>query len=98
MIVVPLIKFGLGIHRARRNWNDAMNRFRQAAGYGNPAESGASGTPGRNRRKKKKIGRDTGEYVAFEEIAVEERTRTEKPGSTVVTEEQVTDVSWEDIK
>ena len=100
MIIVPLVRFGLRVHRARQSWNEAMKQFRQAAGY-----AGGEGAGVRNaaapRARKKKISRDTGEYIAFEEISADqasEERRSEGGRQTIETEEQIIDVSWEDIK
>ena len=52
--------------------------------------------------KPKKIGKDVGEYVAYENITVSETTTsttTDSGGSTTVyTESRITDVEWEDVK
>lgn len=99
-VVLPLAKFGWKIYRAKKNWDDQMNQFRRAAegrrdAWGRPAEPE---TP----HHKKKIARDVGEYVAFEEISVEtsEETTDKKTveKETFTSEEQIEDVSWEDIK
>lgn len=45
--------------------------------------------------KKKKIDPKTGEYVKFKEVSVTETTN--ESGSYTSVEEQVTDVTWEDI-
>lgn len=95
-IILPIAKLALGVWRARRNWNEAMNRFRNATANGENAP-GADNNPATKRRKKK-IDSDVGEYVAFEEIKVETgQNNARKPGPTVV-EEQIEDISWEDIK
>ncbi len=50
----------------------------------------------------KKIADDVGEYVKFTEVTVTETTTASDPASgstaTFTTEQQVTDVEWEDIK
>lgn len=53
--------------------------------------------------KKKKITRDVGEYVKWEEVEVTEASSTEQNSTTDYTkyyskEEQIIDVKWEDIK
>jgi len=51
--------------------------------------------------RKKKIGKDVGEYVKFSEITVTETENTRSPegnDGSYTTEQQVTDVEWEDIK
>lgn len=50
-------------------------------------------------RRKKKIGRDVGEYVEFEEVACTVETDDGSSSTTyTATEQQVTDVEWEDVK
>ena len=50
--------------------------------------------------RKKKIGKDVGEYVKFSEITVseEETVSDGNSSATYSTEQQVTDIEWEDIK
>lgn len=54
------------------------------------------------RSEKEKIGKDVGEYVSFEEVTVNSsssKTATDASGNSYIeTEQQVTDVEWEDIK
>lgn len=93
LILWPAIKSWL-IRKARQNYADAFNSmFGRTAGR-------QSSTPPPPAPKAKKIGKDIGEYVAFEEITeVEQRSN---PDGTVETEvyheEQITDIEWEDIK
>lgn len=51
------------------------------------------------RFRKKKIGKDVGEYVKFSEITVSEQEKRSSASSpaTYTTEQQVTDIEWEDI-
>ena len=96
-IIVPLVKIGYGVWRARRNWNEAMNRFRQAAGYGETTNNGPAPAP--TGRRKNKLDPDVGEYVAFEEITVETgATAGSASARPSAAEDQIEDVSWEDIK
>lgn len=54
------------------------------------------------RFRKKKIARDVGEYVKFSEVTLtrEEReaAETQSAQTTYTTEQQITDIEWEDIK
>lgn len=96
-IVVPLLRAVLGVRRMRRDWQQRVDDFRRAAGFG-PASAPADEPKAPAR--KKKIDPDTGEYVAFEEIKAETTytsASTETQASFRV-EEQIEDVSWEDIK
>lgn len=101
-VVWPLIKLGLRINDARRQYNDL---FSGAATQQRPGQS-ASRKPGWSHTepaKKKKIDPDTGEYVSFEEIHVSE-TRVDIDATTddghtdhIEIEQQVVDAEWEDI-
>lgn len=104
-IIIPLAKAGYALWRARRSWNDAMNRFRHAAGFPQGGGTAGSDAPRRNGapgRRKKKISPDTGEYVAFVEINdggnSGSATKASGPGAAPVVEDQIQDVTWEDIK
>lgn len=93
-IVWPLVKVYLKINRARNAYREAFSSQRtqrreseRKAGWSKP-----------NTTRKKKIGNDIGEYVAFEETSAPEtndRNRT-RPTSTI-TEQQIEDAEWEDI-
>lgn len=74
--------------QATQQMNDVFNRRRESAGARRTA------------RKKKKIGDDVGEYVAFEEIKTTEKTTVATDGGKthIHTENQVEDAVWEDIK
>lgn len=84
--------------RARNYFDDAFgfsSRFHQEepqrkAGWSKPAE------------RKKKIGRDEGEYVRFEEIKIDRTSSADSSKETkterVVVEQQIVDIEWEDIK
>lgn len=88
-----------------RQYRAVKQQFRRAFG----GRDGAGATDPRDRQpqppvKKKKIARDVGEYVAFEEIRTftasdDEGNRTEYAERTTVSvESQVEDADWEDIK
>lgn len=85
----------------RRRWKqmqDAARRFYNQQPDGDSADRRSE--PGRPKRKEKKIDATVGEYVEFTETTAQ-TTKTEADGSTrtttVHTEEQVTDVTWEDL-
>lgn len=96
-ILPGLIRGITAIHRFRRQTREAFNAM-----YGRPQQQERkAGWSGNNRQKKKKIDKDVGEYVSFEDITVEQtsETRTDASGSTFhETEQQITDAEWEDIR
>ncbi len=98
-ILPPLIRGILTINRFRRSTRQAYEAM-----YGNrnrrPQERKA-GWSGKPSDKKKKIGKDVGEYISFEEITVTETESTvsDNAGNTFTeVEQQITDVEWEDVK
>lgn len=99
-VVWPLIKVALRIRSARNAWRDAMNGGapgrREAPRRERPG--GWSGAPARPKRKK--IGRDVGEYVPFEEetIVASETSGCTAESASFTAEEQIEDAVWEDIK
>ena len=76
--------------------------------FGNPGAQQSSSSYDRNGRRKggwtmpgirrKKIGKDVGEYVKFQEIKTEQTYSHSDPDVSYVREEQITDVEWEDVK
>lgn len=95
IIVYPLLKVVLGIHRQYRAINRMMN---------NAATNGGNGRRRQPEQpkpavKKKKIDRSVGEYVEFEEIRVKASTQTDGDTTTVnyKVEQQITDVEFEDL-
>ncbi len=103
-IVIPIVRIAVAAYTVRRKMRDAMRQMYDAqqraqrgpqtqqrkAGWSSPGERG------------KKIGKDVGEYVKFEELPADASAeassgafrRPEAGGY----EPQVTDVEWEDIK
>lgn len=82
-----------------RQYRSFMDQARRAR---NAYARAASGFGGADRKpKKKKIDRDTGEYVAFTEIEVTQSQNTatvsDSEGNTFTAEEQVTDIKWTDL-
>lgn len=107
LILILAFLFYYLLRPAFRVWR-TMNRLRREAREA--FQQGASGyrPTGNDRRRqqeapkpehRKVFTRDMGEYVAFDEIKVEQ-TEPSSNGETkksTVTEAQVTDVEWEDI-
>ncbi|MGM9827543.1 MAG: hypothetical protein ACI30O_05060 [Muribaculaceae bacterium] len=100
-IVIPVFKAVRMVLRARKQMRDAFNGM-----FGESGAAGQNGTSDRNgqtpRRRRKKIAKDVGEYVEFEEIACTVKTTDPaddgktKTGKTIV-EQQIEDVEWEDL-
>lgn len=84
-----------------RQYRSFMNQAERARSAYARAASGFGGAASGKQPKKKKIDRDTGEYVAFTEIEVTQSqtttTATDGEGNTFTAEEQVTDVKWTDL-
>ena len=96
-IIVPLVRFGFKVRRMRNQFRDQMNGFRRAADEKFRNERRSSGFS----KPKKKIPGDVGEYVEFEEIEIHEENQTLSDSDNArnfVREEQIVDVTWEDIK
>lgn len=103
-MVKPLIKVAMTYRKIRKGDFSVFGDF-----FGTPGaqpgnrEADGSRKAGwtKPRIKKKKIPADTGEYVKFTEITTSqsETTTTGAAGSstTFTTEQQITDVEWEDI-
>lgn len=97
VIVAPLVSGMYKIWSFRRN----VRRFME-----DPFGQGASASRTKNRRReserpvrrKKKIPRDVGEYVAFTEYESHTVYKERSTGRTVRTENQITDVEWVDIE
>lgn len=96
-IVVPIIRVAITFHRLKRNARQAFESM-----YGRAYSSGnrqADREDVTRPPKRKKIERDVGEYVAFEELppnpdaARESASRSAK----AVIEQQVVDAEWEEI-
>lgn len=102
-IILPILKLGWRIFRLQsqaRSMYNQMNGARQSAGYQEPHQRKAGWSSPAT--KPKKIGKDVGEYVAYENITVTETTTsttTDADGNTTVySESRITDVEWEDVK
>lgn len=104
VIVLPIVKFFLTIRRARRGDFSGFSDF-----FGQPgAQKGSHDANGQRRAgwtkasiRKKKIGKDVGEYVNFNEVCDNKSTSTDNANYTkpnFTPEQQVSDVEWEDVK
>lgn len=99
----PAIRTGYTIWRSTKQMRDFMRdpqaAYRRAAGqaYGHSSQSAQRPQP---KARRKKIDPEVGEYVAFTEIDSRTSTSASSTGSTTSyrTEQQVTDIEWEDIK
>lgn len=95
-IVWPLIRILLRVNDARRQYRDMMNGM---FGGADPRASRREDKRRSEARRKKKIPDDTGEYVAFEEVACNTGKKSpQEPAADFVAEQQIVDVEWEDIK
>ncbi len=94
----PVVKGMMYVRDVRRNVRDA---FEQAARGGAGNAGGGSKKP----RRKKKIDKDVGEYVEYEEISVASSTYRETVEENdggrrrvIETESQIVDAEWEEVK
>ncbi|MDE6645390.1 MAG: DUF4834 family protein [Muribaculaceae bacterium] len=94
----PVVKGMMYVRDVRRNVRDA---FEQAA-RGGAGNAGGSAKP---HRRKKKIDKDVGEYVEYEEISVASSTYRETVEENdgtrrrvIETESQIVDAEWEEVK
>lgn len=94
-LVWPLVRVLLRVNAARRQYRDMMDGV-----FGARSASRGSSKPQPPKRRRKKIPDDTGEYVAFEEVACNVRNTARKPADTTdfTVEQQIVDAEWEDIK
>lgn len=108
----PIVRVMLTVNRFKRNARKAYEQmFTNGAGTPPPHRDAPkerkAGWTKPSAAKPKKIGRDIGEYVKFEEIDTEfsasSRTSSTASGSTTATrtdfktEQQIVDVEWTDI-
>ncbi len=101
LIIWPLIRVAIAFYRAQQQARKAFGQFgRESSQQRTGRKAGWSGF---QRQRKKKISRDMGEYVEFEEI-VKTSTENTVNGDEASTEQkteieqQIVDVEWEDIK
>lgn len=105
-IIIPMIRAGIALYKARKQAREIFEQFRAAAsggGFGEE-EHGRNESPKHPEPpvKKKKIDATVGEYVSFEEIPLppdyDPKTDTMYSRTeTVITESRIVDVEWEDI-
>lgn len=95
----PVVKGMMYVRDVRRNVRDA---FEQAA---RGSAGNAGGGAKQARRRKKKIDKDVGEYVEYEEISVASSTYRETVEESdgtrrrvVETESQIVDAEWEEVR
>lgn len=102
IILYPLVRATFKLHRIKRDFSRAFESGRQAGGGYETSEAGER-DPYTGRRKV--YGRDEGEYVDFEEVAVTETTAAEATAAGGKTasagdycDSQVVDAEFEEIR
>ena len=102
IILYPLVRATFKLHRIKRDFSRAFESGRQAGGGYETSEAGER-DPYTGRRKV--YGRDEGEYVDFEEVAVAETTAAEATAAGGKTasagdycDSQVVDAEFEEIR
>lgn len=97
VVLAVIARAVASVMRLRRSFREAFGGARQPRQETDPRRRRGRGAE--EERRKKKIGRDVGEYVEFEEVACTVSTDDgAKKESYTATEQQVTDVEWEDVK
>lgn len=97
VIILPLMRIVIAAYNLRR-------RFKKAAeGFRGRQETNGNTNDRSQQNREKVFTKDIGEYVAFEEIAVEEEEDTRRRTSNssynnVKVESQITDVEFEELK
>ncbi len=108
IIFWPIIRVAITVNRFKRN---ARRTYEQMFNQGKDAASSRPDPHGERKAgwtksptaKRKKIGRDVGEYVKFEEIEFSTKSRTataddrSSTRSDFKTEQQIVDTEWTDI-
>lgn len=90
-IIAPFVR----LIRVSRQWRDA---FGAATGRQQTNEPRRRQQSAPRRQAKKKIDPNVGEYVEFTETTTSTTTTdADSKSTTVVTESQITDVTWEDL-
>lgn len=97
--VVPVVRVAYTVYKVRSKMRDAMKGMYGAqqpdAGSNRQTRKGGWSAPGEHR---KKIGKDVGEYVKFEELPASPSSGTSQSARHTDYEPQITDADWEDIK
>ncbi len=103
-VIRPIWRVATAVNRARRQAQQMADAFsgQSRQRHQQPQERKAGwSTP---MPHKKHVGKDVGEYVAFEEVSASETTPSTKSGNTRTdsfhseTWERVTDADWEEIQ
>lgn len=97
ILLRPLFRGFMIYRKYHKAMREAYARAQSAQGRGTYAGRRSYSEPA-PQRKKKIITKDMGEYVAYEEISCTITQDTSSRQTQTVTEEQVTDIEWEDIK
>lgn len=98
-IVIPLLRFRFRVRRGRRQFNDIFSAF----GGGQDGQTAGSRPGGWDKTppaRKKKFTREEGEYIEFEEVDTASCSYNPGTGQTetqFTSEQQITDVEWEDL-
>ncbi len=111
--ISPAYKVWKTLNRARRQAREMNDAFRRAAGIDPDEERRKQQEQQRASRRggwtsptprRKKIGKDVGEYVKFKEVTVSNRTSESQTADSatgescrIEREEQIVDVRWEDL-
>lgn len=97
--VVPVVRVAYTVYKVRSKMRDAMKGMYGAqqpdAGSNRQTRKGGWSAPGKHR---KKIGKDVGEYVKFEDLPASPASDTSQNPRHTDHEPQITDADWEDIK
>lgn len=100
--VVPVVRVAYTVYKVRKKMRDAMNGI-----YGAQQNQNSGGRQQRKAgwstpdARAKKIGKDVGDYVAFEDLPAESgagNTASTSERNGIATEQQITDADWEDLK
>ncbi|GFI12496.1 hypothetical protein IMSAGC008_00016 [Muribaculaceae bacterium] len=99
-IVAPLLAAAVKVWKIRRRMRSFMeDPFGQGGGFPFGAAGGTAPKSRQSGRRRKKIARDVGEYVAFTEVEMPAPGRGDGASPIVAeTERQISDAEWEDIK
>lgn len=105
VLLWPAIRTILALRRAQKQAQQAFSQARRAAQEESRRNrpggwsAGEAGSAPQQQPRRKKIDPSVGEYVEWEEVKVSSTT-TDSSGKstrTTVTEEQITDVEWEEL-
>lgn len=103
-IVIPLGRVMWTVYRLRSQAKNAFRRFEQDM-RGQAEDARRDARPGGWQQappREKKITREQGEYVEWEDVTVVESVKTDEASSDAGTrfesEQQIVDVEWEDVK